>query len=87
MTAKKSAVARMDAVVNDFMAAAATSTVGCARMTLRHRLNTRQRSSVLKLKVAGRASAALGGGSRPRRSQSEERAAAVRQRHLPLVRE
>jgi pyrroloquinoline quinone (PQQ) biosynthesis protein C len=57
MTAKKSVVARIDAVVNDFVRRCRhfhePMTVGRARMfALQHRLNTRQRNSVLKLKVA-----------------------------------
>jgi pyrroloquinoline quinone (PQQ) biosynthesis protein C len=57
MAGKKSVVARMDAVVNDFVHRCRyfhePMTVGRARMfALQHRLNTRQRNSVLKLKVA-----------------------------------
>ena len=53
----RSVVARMDAVVNDFVGRCRyfhePMTVGRARMfALQHRLNTRQRNSVLKLKVA-----------------------------------
>src|SRR5688572_16607038 len=53
----QSVVARMDAVVNDFVRRCRffhePMTVGRARMfALQHRLNTRQRNSVLKLKVA-----------------------------------
>jgi len=52
-----SVVARMDAVVNAFVARCRffhePMTVGRARMfAMQHRLNTRQRNSVLKLKVA-----------------------------------
>jgi pyrroloquinoline quinone (PQQ) biosynthesis protein C len=57
MTAKKNVIARMDRVVNDFVARCRffhePMTRGRARMfVLQHRLNTRQRNSVLKLKVA-----------------------------------
>ena len=57
MTAKNSVIARMDRVVNDFVARCRyfhePMTRGRARMfVLQHRLNTRQRNSVLKLKVA-----------------------------------
>jgi pyrroloquinoline quinone (PQQ) biosynthesis protein C len=53
----KGAVARMDRVVNDFVARCRffrePMTRGRARMfVMQHRLNTRQRNSVLKLKVA-----------------------------------
>jgi len=53
----KSVVARMDAVVNDFVRRCRyfhePMTAGRARMfAMQHRLNTRQRNSVLKLKVA-----------------------------------
>jgi pyrroloquinoline quinone (PQQ) biosynthesis protein C len=52
-----SVVARMDGVVNDFVARCRwfhePTTKGRARMfAMQHRLNTRQRNSVLKLKVA-----------------------------------
>jgi pyrroloquinoline quinone (PQQ) biosynthesis protein C len=55
--AKKGAVARMDKVVNDFVARCRwfhePMTRGRARtFVMQHRLNTRQRNSVLKLKVA-----------------------------------
>jgi pyrroloquinoline quinone (PQQ) biosynthesis protein C len=54
---KKNVIARMDRVVNDFVARCRyfhePMTRGRARMfVLQHRLNTRQRNSVLKLKVA-----------------------------------
>jgi len=54
---KKSVIARMDRVVNEFVARCRyfhePMTRGRARMfVLQHRLNTRQRNSVLKLKVA-----------------------------------
>ena len=54
---KKSVIARMDQVVNDFVARCRyfhePMTRGRAKMfVLQHRLNTRQRNSVLKLKVA-----------------------------------
>lgn len=57
MAGKKSVIARMDRVVNDFVARCRyfhePMTRGRARMfVLQHRLNTRQRNSVLKLKVA-----------------------------------
>jgi pyrroloquinoline quinone (PQQ) biosynthesis protein C len=57
VTAGKGAIARMDRVVNDFVARCRyfhePMTRGRARMfVLQHRLNTRQRNSVLKLKVA-----------------------------------
>jgi pyrroloquinoline quinone (PQQ) biosynthesis protein C len=57
VTAGKSVIARMDRVVNDFVARCRyfhePITRGRARMfALQHRLNTRQRNSVLKLKVA-----------------------------------
>ncbi len=57
MGGKQSAVERMDRVVNDFVARCRyfhePMTRGRARMfALQHRLNTRQRNSVLKLKVA-----------------------------------
>jgi len=55
--ARKSVTARMDAVVNDFVGRCRyfhePMTRGRARMfAMQHRLNTRQRNSVLKLKVA-----------------------------------
>ncbi|HSE02368.1 MAG TPA: hypothetical protein VLB72_16715, partial [Burkholderiales bacterium] len=54
---KKNVIARMDRVVNDFVARCRwfhePMTRGRAKMfVLQHRLNTRQRNSVLKLKVA-----------------------------------
>ncbi|MGI0028082.1 MAG: hypothetical protein ACREAQ_00010 [Nitrososphaera sp.] len=54
---RKGVIARMDRVVNDFVARCRyfhePMTRGRARMfVLQHRLNTRQRNSVLKLKVA-----------------------------------
>ena len=57
MAKSKGAVARMDQVVNDFVARCRffhePMTRGRARMfVMQHRLNTRQRNSVLKLKVA-----------------------------------
>jgi len=57
MSARKSVIARMDRVVNDFVARCRyfhePMTRGRAKMfVLQHRLNTRQRNSVLKLKVA-----------------------------------
>jgi len=57
MAKGKGAVARMDRVVNDFVARCRffhePMTRGRARMfVMQHRLNTRQRNSVLKLKVA-----------------------------------
>ena len=57
MARGKGAVARMDRVVNDFVARCRwfrePMTRGRARMfVMQHRLNTRQRNSVLKLKVA-----------------------------------
>jgi pyrroloquinoline quinone (PQQ) biosynthesis protein C len=57
MTAGKSVIARMDRVVGDFVARCRyfhePMTRGRAKMfVLQHRLNTRQRNSVLKLKVA-----------------------------------
>jgi len=57
VAAKKSVIARMDGVVNDFVARCRwfhdPMTRGRAKMfVLQHRLNTRQRNSVLKLKVA-----------------------------------
>jgi len=57
MTAENRVIARMDRVVNDFVARCRwfhePMTRGRARMfVLQHRLNTRQRNSVLKLKVA-----------------------------------
>ena len=57
MAGKKSVIARMDRVVNDFVARCRyfhePMTRGRAKMfVLQHRLNTRQRNSVLKLKVA-----------------------------------
>ena len=57
MAAKQSVIARMDRVVNDFVARCRyfhePMTRGRAKMfVLQHRLNTRQRNSVLKLKVA-----------------------------------
>jgi pyrroloquinoline quinone (PQQ) biosynthesis protein C len=57
VTAGKGVIARMDRVVNDFVARCRyfhePMTRGRARMfVLQHRLNTRQRNSVLKLKVA-----------------------------------
>ena len=57
MAGRRGAVARMDRVVNDFVARCRyfhePMTRGRARMfVMQHRLNTRQRNSVLKLKVA-----------------------------------
>jgi pyrroloquinoline quinone (PQQ) biosynthesis protein C len=57
LAAKQSVIARMDRVVNDFVARCRyfhePMTRGRAKMfVLQHRLNTRQRNSVLKLKVA-----------------------------------
>lgn len=57
MSGKKGVIARMDRVVNDFVARCRwfhePMTRGRAKMfVLQHRLNTRQRNSVLKLKVA-----------------------------------
>jgi len=57
MSAGTSVIARMDRVVNDFVARCRyfhePMTRGRAKMfVLQHRLNTRQRNSVLKLKVA-----------------------------------
>jgi len=57
VTARRNVIARMDRVVNDFVARCRyfhePMTRGRAKMfVLQHRLNTRQRNSVLKLKVA-----------------------------------
>ena len=57
MSAGKSVIARLDRVVNEFVARCRwfhePMTRGRAKMfVLQHRLNTRQRNSVLKLKVA-----------------------------------
>ena len=65
MAKSKGAVARMDQVVNDFVARCRffhePMTCGRAKMfVMQHRLNTRQRNSVLKLKVA---TGSIGGAS------------------------